>query len=97
MKRFIISILLVTIFVSLFDYKLWQSSDEREMDNNYIEKQTKFILVSSTEKKPEYGYHIMVDKETGVEYILYHDFSRFGMSVRLNTDGTPMIYEGELD
>lgn len=96
MKRIIISILLVTIFLALFDYRLDQSSEEREMDNQYIEKQTKFVLVS-TEEKPEYGYHIMVDKETGVEYILYHDFSRFGMSVRLNTDGTPMIYEGELD
>lgn len=39
----------------------------------------------------EWGIKIMVDKETGVNYILFRGNKRGGITVRLNADGTPYV------
>ena len=48
----------------------------------------------------EYDYYknhgmfdIVIDKETGVNYIIYRSDSKAGMTVRLNEDGTPYVSE----
>ena len=48
----------------------------------------------------EYDYYknhgmfdIVIDKETGVNYIIYRSDSKAGMTVRLNKDGTPYVSE----
>ena len=42
----------------------------------------------------EYSYcRIVVDKKTGVNYIIYHCDKAGGMTVRLNADGTPYVSE----
>ena len=38
-------------------------------------------------------FKIFVDKETGVNYIIYRSDSKAGMTVRLNEDGTPYVSE----
>ena len=38
-------------------------------------------------------FKIFVDKETGVNYIIFRSDSKAGMSVRLNKDGTPYVSE----
>ncbi len=38
-------------------------------------------------------YSILVDKETGVCYLEYILASRYGITVLLNADGTPKIWE----
>ena len=38
-------------------------------------------------------FKIFVDKETGVNYIIFRSDSKAGMTVRLNKDGTPYVSE----
>lgn len=42
-----------------------------------------------------YGYSILVDKETGVCYLEYDGGRQYGITVMLNQDGTPKIWEEE--
>lgn len=40
----------------------------------------------------DYGEcYIYVDKETGVNYIVFNDYNKGGITVRLNADGTPYV------
>lgn len=39
------------------------------------------------------NFDIYIDEKTCVEYILFGDNLQSGLSVRLNTDGTPMLNE----
>ena len=39
------------------------------------------------------GVYVFVDKETGVNYLIYNYSYRGGMTVRLNADGSPYISE----
>lgn len=39
----------------------------------------------------DWDYTIVVDKETGVNYIKYWDARAGGLTVRLNADGTPYV------
>ena len=40
-------------------------------------------------------YDIIVDKETGVNYISYTNFDMYGLTPRLNTDGTLYVSKTE--
>lgn len=40
-----------------------------------------------------YGYSILVDKETKVCYLEYEGIEKYGITVMLNADGTPKIWE----
>lgn len=37
-----------------------------------------------------YGYSYLVDRNTGVVYLVYQDYNRYGITVMLNADGTPV-------
>ena len=39
------------------------------------------------------GWQVLVHKETGVAYIYHYDGNRAGLSVMLNPDGTPYVWE----
>ena len=39
------------------------------------------------------GFEIVVDKATGVNYIIFRSNSKAGMTVRINEDGTPYVSE----
>lgn len=39
------------------------------------------------------GNTIYVDRETGVMYLVFYGANRAGITVLLNSDGTPMIYD----
>ena len=41
----------------------------------------------------DWDYNIVVDKETGVNYIVYIDYKQGGITPRLNADGTPYVSE----
>ena len=47
-----------------------------------------------TELPNGYGEVILVDKETGVQYICINGHSRLALSVRLDADGKPMVDRG---
>lgn len=40
-------------------------------------------------------YDIIVDRETGVNYISYTNYDMYGITPRLNADGTPYVSEVE--
>ena len=55
-----------------------------------------FCLVGCEEHKPviktdNYDITIWTDEETGVQYIIYNDIHRGGITPRLNADGTLYI------
>lgn len=67
--------------------------------NNYGEltdTPDRFVKVSSYQ--PEFGgfrYSTIVDSNTNVMYLEVYATGQFGMTVLLNADGTPMLYDGD--
>ena len=55
--------------------------------NTDAENKTKYIQDYNSKFK------IFIDKETGVNYIIFRSDSKAGMTVRLNKDGTPYVSE----
>ena len=56
------------------------SDVEADTQNNYIQ---------------DTNCYIYVDKETGVNYIVYSAYYKGGITPRLNADGTPYVSEVE--
>ena len=55
--------------------------------NTDAENKTKYIQDYNSK------FNIFIDKETGVNYIIFRSDSKAGMTVRLNKDGTPYVSE----
>ena len=55
--------------------------------NTDAENKTKYIQDYNSE------FNVIIDKETGVNYIIFRSDSKAGMTVRLNKDGTPYVSE----
>lgn len=51
------------------------------------ENKTKYIQDYNSE------FEIYIDKETGINYIIFNILYKGGMTVRLNKDGTPYVSE----
>lgn len=49
--------------------------------------------ILSTSNLDDGKYFYIVDKNTGVVYLCYSGFRKYGMSVMLNRDGTPVTAE----
>lgn len=60
--------------------------------NTDAEVKTKYIQ-DYTFYKDNIEFKIIVDKETGVNYVIYSGYKNGGMTVRLNADGTPYVSE----
>ena len=60
--------------------------------NTDAENKTKYIQDYWGSPDDE-QYSIRVDKETGVNYIVYDGFYGCGITPRLNADGTPYVSE----
>ena len=61
-------------------------------DVEYAEADTQIDYIQDA----DYGYYIIVvDKETGVNYVVYTNYHKKcgGITVRLNADGTPYVSE----
>lgn len=43
----------------------------------------------------DWDYKIIIDKKTGVNYIVYIEYKQGGITPRLNADGTPYVSEVE--
>ena len=55
--------------------------------NTDAETKTKYIQDYNSE------FEIYIDKETGINYIIFNTLYKGGMTVRLNKDGTPYVSE----
>ena len=89
MLKKIFCILLVTLMV------LTLAACEKKPEHS-----SRFILVSSEEGAHRMGltYYkesVFYDKETGVMYLGVRSANQLAMTVLLNADGSPMLYEGK--
>ena len=87
MKKIIYGTCLVFVIAGLIIMILASS-----LDTTPEEYTNRFIVV----EKLTDSYSILADTQTQVCYIAYHDGYHSGMSVMVNTDGTPILYEGVL-
>lgn len=55
---------------------------------DYLEAQTPNYIQSNYS-----DYEIVIDEETGVNYIVFNEHKKGGMTVRVNADGTPYVSE----
>lgn len=62
------------------------------------EKENRFFIVEDVDVQAAYNVYrgyVMVDRETGVCYIYLTGSNRGAMSVLLDADGKPLIWEGK--
>lgn len=88
-KLFLLFLILIIPICLLF------SGCGTEKSPSYESNTGRFLLVYSQEKDREKIY-ILVDTKTRVMYLWCHIGFGGGLTVMLNPDGTPMIWEGEL-
>lgn len=100
MKKKLFCILMILIIpISLLFVGCDDSNKNITLNNNSsigqsVEDQTKFIEVGSI-GAVGYKKYIYVNKATKVMYLI--DDNGEAITVMVNPDGTPMIYQGELD
>lgn len=92
MKKFIIcllSILIIPLCLLFSGCGAPVSSDFTTENND------RFVIVKRYNNNGASKFDIYVDKETRVMYLVHTGDNGYGITVMLNEDGSPMIYEGE--
>ncbi len=54
----------------------------------------RFVIVSGENPNTPYNENIIVDKDTGVLYIVFYGYNHFGITPLLNADGSPVTLDG---
>lgn len=99
MKKKIFISLLICLFPILLFAGCSSTQSNTENGNsqwNVIDEVTFVKITDNVKNGVDYGFEIYVHKETKVMYIFYHSHYQCGLSVLLNSDGTPKLWEGEL-
>ena len=94
MKKLLLLLLLPVILLAGCG-KVPQSDDFTSEENN------RFIFVKRYDVSNDDYFKILVDKETKVMYLYKvssggSTYATAGLTVMLNPDGTPMLWQGEL-
>ena len=63
-------------------------------EGEYFTKSQRFQIVSGHNPNAPYYDTIIVDKETGVMYLVMYAYNQFGIMPLFNADGSPMLDEG---
>ena len=98
MKRLLYLLIILIIPITL----LTGCGKTSKSDNFTSEENNRFVFVKEYTSNPNSGerFGILLNKETKVMYIYYNSGGVYsgtgGLSVMLNNDGTPMLWEGEL-
>lgn len=97
MKKFLI--LLLIMIISIFILTGCDSGPDAKTESGkdiyYVMDKVTFVRV--VDSKWTNNFHVWVHKETKVMYIMFCTSSQdYNMSVLLNADGSPMIWEGDL-
>ena len=87
MKKMTISILIVLGVI----FSGWLLKDIT-ISNNYAENE-RFIRIYNQSSKD--GFRIYYDKETKVMYLISNIYKGGGITVLVDADGKPLLYEGE--
>lgn len=91
----ILLILIMPVFILCGCGEIPKSEDYASEGN------TRFVYVKEYTVDNDTRFKILVDKETKVMYLYYSSMGSSrgyaGLTVMLNADGTPMLWEGELE
>lgn len=90
MKKKIFCLLLILIMPILI-FCGCSNTIANEIGTEYITGDVCLVKVAESD-----CFCIFVHKETRVMYLANTEAYRYGLTVMLNTDGTPMLWEGEL-
>lgn len=100
MKKKIFCLLLILILPICLMFS--GCSKNPKSDNYFTEKNNRFVFVKNYTDNGKVNFKILVDKETRVMYLYYiyeksmkYDY-KTGLTVMVDSDGKPLIYEGEL-
>lgn len=85
-----------TLFVSGCNIQVVDDVDASTNSNTNTSESIKDneSLVLVEEGEPYSGYQIYADKETGVMYLWMWNNNKGGLTVMLNEDGSPKIWDG---
>ena len=93
MKKFIICLLCVLIIPACL---LFSGCGVEKTKGYSRENNNRFCYVKEYKIHGEGSFYILVDKETKVMYLCQDNPYQYGMTVLLDSDGKPMLYEGEI-
>lgn len=92
MKKISSIIIFITMLFTFTACNSTRSNDEYEQK----EQEFRFVRVCVNNNTTNtFSERLYIDTETGIMYVALYDGGHRGLSVVMNTDGTPMIYEGE--
>jgi len=92
------SIITATLFVSGCNIQIVDDVDSSSNSNTSTSESLKDESLVLVEKGTPYsGYQIYADKETGVMYLWMWSNNRGGLTVMLNEDGSPKIWDEFMD
>lgn len=94
MKKLILCILFIFIIPVCI---LFTGCGGTQKANDYSKSQNDRFLLIKEYKDGVDTYIILVDKETRVLYLRYSESYRAGLTVMLDANGNPLLYEGQLD
>lgn len=92
-KAIMIILIMVVLTISVVGF-IGCSTDEQQNANSEFEFSDRFVVIYN-QTKGFYTYIEMYDKNTKVMYGYMKLNSGGSLTVLVNADGTPMLYEGE--
>lgn len=90
MKKLLILLLVLIMPIGLLCGCGFENEEDIERENS------SFAIIENVDLGNCYSYMVMVHKDTKVMYLWTIGYYKSGLTVMLNADGTPMIWEGEL-
>lgn len=93
MKKKILFILLLLIMPVML---LCGCSEVPKSEDFTSEENSRFVYVKEYTIDNDTKFEVLVDRETKVMYLCRISGYGGGLTVMLNADGTPMLWEGEL-
>lgn len=82
-------LILVLVFMLLALCGCSSNSNATNDENN------RFVKISDTELNINTDLIVFYDKETKIQYVYANGLYAGGLTILLNSDGTPLLYEGE--
>lgn len=90
MKKLLILLLVLIMPIGLFCGCGFENEEDIESENS------SFSIIENVDLVNCYSYMILVHKQTRTMYLWTIGYRQSGLTIILNADGTPMIWEGEL-
>ena len=89
MKKFLTVILLAVVCCVIFS----GCGRTRKVETSEVDK--RFLILNDTNNGMNGYRQIIVDRETGVMYLFVGYSYKGGLTIMVDADGNPLIYDGE--